>query len=133
MPTTTNDRPVSGWVFFAGILMILEGISEAILGISALFDKHYLFITQHNQLILTTVNSTAWGWVGLAVGILIMAAGFSLLHGSEWARIFAIIFVGLSFLKNITFLAEFPVWAIIAIIIDVVILHALIVQNKEAA
>ncbi len=133
MPTNSNGSSMSGWVFFAGILMILEGASEAILGVSALFDKHYLFVTQQNNLILTTVNSTAWGWVGLAIGILVMAAGFSLLHGSEWARIFAIIFIGLSFLKNITFLAEFPVWAIIAMIIDVVILHALIVKHREAA
>src|SRR5262245_43651462 len=100
MPTNSNGSSVSGWVFFAGILMILEVASESILGISALFDKHYLFVTQHNDLILATQNSTAWGWVGLAVGILVMAAGFSLLHGSEWARIFAIIFICLSFLKN---------------------------------
>ncbi len=132
MPTNNNGSSVSGWVFFAGILMILHGISQAFLGISALVDKHYLFITQQNNLVLTTVHSNAWGWVDLAVGVFVVAAGFSLLHGSNWARIFAIIFMGLSFLVNIAFLGTFPIWSILALIIDVFIIYALVVQHKEA-
>lgn len=124
---------MSGWIVFAGILMILHGISQAFLGISALVDKHYLFVTQQNNLILTTAHSNAWGWVDLAIGVFVMAAGFSLLHGSNWARIFAIIFMGLSFLVNIAFLGVFPLWSILAMIIDVFIIYALVVQHDEAA
>jgi hypothetical protein len=131
MPTNSNGSSISGWVYFAGILMILQGISQAYLGISALVNHSYLFITEKNNLVFTTANSNAWGWVDLAVGILVVAAGFSLLHGSNWARIFAIIFMGLSFLVNIAFLGVFPVWSIIAIIIDIFIIHALVVQHKE--
>jgi hypothetical protein len=133
MPTNNNDAPMSGWIVFAGILMILHGISQAFLGISALVDKHYLFVTQQNNLILTTAHSNAWGWVDLAIGVFVMAAGFSLLHGSNWARIFAIIFMGLSFLVNIAFLGVFPLWSILAMIIDVFIIYALVVQHDEAA
>ena len=132
MPTNSNGSSMSGWVFFAGILMILQGISQAYLGISALVGHNsYLFITEKNNIVLTTANSNAWGWVDLAIGVLVLAAGFSLLHGSNWARIFAIIFMGLSFLTSIAFLGVFPIWSIVAIIIDIFIIHALVVQHNE--
>jgi hypothetical protein len=122
---------MSGWVFFAGILMILHGLSQAFLGISALVDKHYLFVTDNNSLILAHQHASTWGWVDLAVGVFVIAAGFSLLHGSNWARIFAIIFMGFSFLVNIAFLGTFPLWSILALIIDVFIIYALVVQHRE--
>ena len=121
-----------GWVYFAGIIMILRGISDAFLGISALVDKQYLFVTSNNNLIYTTVNTDTWGWLLLAIGVLVLSAGFSLLHGSNWARIFAIIFMGISFLINMAFLAVFPIWSIVAMVINMVIIYALIVQGRDA-
>lgn len=133
MPSN-GDKATSmvGWVYFAGVIMILRGLSQAFLGISELVNKKYLFVGD-SRLVFATTNGTAWGWVHLAVGVLVLAAGWSLLHNiSNWARVFAIFFVGLSFLVNLAFLGTFPVWSIIAMVIDVVILHALIVQGREA-
>lgn len=129
-----NATGWSGWIAFAGILMILRGISQAFLGITALVNKQYLLVTgSNNQLILSTAHTAAWGWVDLAVGVIVLAAGFSLLHGSNWARIFAIVFVGFSFLVNMAFLGVFPVWSIVAMVVDALILYALIVYGREIA
>ncbi|MEJ0073411.1 MAG: hypothetical protein WDN27_05025 [Candidatus Saccharibacteria bacterium] len=113
--------------------MILRGVSQAFLGITALVNKQYLLVhnTTTNQLVLSTNNISAWGWVDLAVGVLVLAAGFSLLHGSRWARIFALVFVGFSFLENMAFLGVFPVWSIVAMLIDVTIIYALVVQGAR--
>jgi hypothetical protein len=123
----------TGWIYFAGILMILRGISEAFLGITALINHQYLFITGNNQLVLATTHTDAWGWVQLVVGLLVLAAGFSLLHGSNWARIFAIIFASFAFLVNMAFLSVFPVWSIVAMLVDVFIIYALVVHGREVA
>lgn len=120
-----------GWVYFAGILMILRGLSQAFLGITALINKQYLFVTSNN-LVYTTSNSVAWGWVDVAIGLLVVAAGFSVLHGSTWARIIAVVFAGCSFLVNMAFIGVFPLWAITAMVIDVVVIYALIVHGREA-
>jgi hypothetical protein len=132
MPTNGNNGTTSmvGWVYFAGILMILRGVSQAFLGISELVNKKYLFVSS-DKLVLAQNNGTAWGWVHLALGVLILAAGFSLLHGSNWARILAIIFMGFSFLVNLAFIGVFPVWSIIAMIVDVLVIHALVVRGQE--
>ncbi|HEX5744492.1 MAG TPA: hypothetical protein VFX84_03540 [Candidatus Saccharimonadales bacterium] len=118
---------LSGWVSFAGILLILRGIAEAFVGITALVNNQYLLISEGNQELITTVgNTTPWGLVHLAVGVVVLATGFSLLHGSNWARLFAIIFTGAAFLVSLAFLAVFPLWAIIALIVDGFILYGLV-------
>lgn len=120
-----------GWVYFAGILLILRGISQAFLGITALVNKHYLFTTANNNLVITTANVNAWGWVDLAIGVLVLAVGFSVLHGSTWARIIAVFIAGLSFLVNMAFLGVFPVWSIVAMLIDAFVIYALVVHGDE--
>ena len=131
---TTNGATSGwvGWIYFAGLLMILRGISDAFLGITALVNQHYLFVT-NNQLVVTTNNSVAWGWVNLIIGLFVLAAGFSLLHGSNWARIVGVFFMGLMFLVNMAFLGVFPVWSIVAMIVDVVAIYALVVHGRELA
>ncbi len=130
---TRNTTTWVGWVYFAGVLLILRGISQEFLGITALVNKHYLFTAANNSLIVTTSNMSAWGWVDLAVGALVLAVGFSLLHGSTWARIIAVFFTGVSFLVNMAFLGVFPIWAIVAMIVDALVIYALIVHGDEAA
>jgi hypothetical protein len=120
-----------GWVYFAGVLLILRGISEAFLGITALVNKHYLFIA-NSRLVYATNNMTAWGCVDIAIGILLAAVGLAVLRGSLWARVTAVVLVSASFLVNIGFLAFFPVWAVVAMIVDVVIIYALIVHGDES-
>lgn len=135
MPNGRNANATGwvGWVYFAGILLILRGISQAFLGITALVNKHYLFTTSNNTLVVTTHNMAAWGWVDLAVGLLVLAVGFSVLHGSTWARVVAVFFTGLSFLVNMAFLGVFPVWSIIAMIVDTFIIYSLIVHGDEVS
>jgi hypothetical protein len=128
---TQNVTGWVGWVYFAGILLILRGISEAFLGITALVDKHYLFATS-DRIVVATTNMAAWGWVQLAIGLLVLAVGFSVLHGSTWARVIAVFLAGAAFLVNIAFIGVFPLWSIVAMIVDVVVIYALIVHGDEA-
>jgi hypothetical protein len=128
---TRNVTGWVGWVYFAGILLILRGISEAFLGVTALVNKHYLFIA-NSRLVYATNNMTAWGCVDIAIGVLLAAVGLAVLRGSLWARVTAVVLVSTSFLVNIGFLAFFPVWAVVAMIVDVVIIYALIVHGDEA-
>jgi hypothetical protein len=132
MATTTNTATGwVGWIYFAGILMILRGVSQAFLGITALVNKQYLLITGNNSLVLSTGHTVAWGWVDIVMGLLVLAAGFSLLHASTWARVFAIVFTSASFLVNLAFVSVFPVWAVLAMIVDVLVLYALVVHGRE--
>jgi hypothetical protein len=133
MATSTNvGGGWIGWSAFGGILMVLTGIAQGFLGITALVNKQYLFLTGNNSLVLNSQHTVAWGWVQLVLGVLVLGAGFSLLHASNWARAFASVFVAASFLVSLAFLSVFPVWAVILLVLDVLMLYSLVVRGLVA-
>jgi hypothetical protein len=119
----------TGWIAFAGVIMVMLGALHAIQGFVALFKDEY-FLVGKNGLIVN-VDYTQWGWTQLIFGVVVALAGFSLLAGRMWARIVAVIVAFLSVLLNIGFLAAFPIWSTIMIVLDVLIIWAVMVHGRE--
>jgi len=119
-----------GWIAFAAYFMIISGFFGAIQGLAALFrDESYFVVTKDG---LLTFDYTTWGWIHLIMGVVLMLIGGYLLKGSTWARVVAIIVVGLHMIAQFTFVSAYPVWGVIAIAIDVLVLYALLVHGREA-
>ena len=128
----TTDRTRSGWVgfvVFAGILMIMMGAYQAIMGFIALFDDGYYVVRPEG--LVVNVDYTTWGWVHLLIGLVAFFAGFGVLSGQTWARAVGIIIALVSAIVNFAFLAAFPIWATILITIDVLIIYALAAHGRE--
>lgn len=117
-----------GWVYFAGILMIIAGIFQAIAGFTALLnDKFYALVNES----LLVVDVTTWGWLHLLLGLLIFAAGMAVLSGHIWGRIVAIILAVLSISAQFVFIGAYPFWSLLIIVADITIIYALIVHGDE--
>lgn len=128
-PRTNNTTGWVGWVYFAGILMLVRAFFQAFLGIVALTKNDFYLVTKNA---LALFNYTAWGWGHILLAIIFLTAGFSVLSGHMWGRVVGIIAFGLSLVANLVFLPAYPIWMIAAIIIDVCVLYALIVHGGEA-
>jgi hypothetical protein len=118
-----------GWVMFAGVMMIVLGVFQAIEGLVAIVNDEYYLVARSDLVI--SVDYTAWGWVHLLLGIAIAAAGLGVMVGQMWARVVGIIVAALSAIVNIAFLAAYPVWSTIVITIDVLVIYALTVHGRE--
>jgi len=118
-----------GWIVFAGFFMIINGIFGGLQGLSALLRDQSYFVVGENGLL--TFNYTAWGWIHLLLGILLIVVGIFLLRGAGWARILAVIIVGIHMIAQFGFISSFPVWGIIMIALDALILYALLVHGRE--
>lgn len=118
-----------GWVYFAGMLMILIGIFQAIAGLVALLKDSYFLVTNQG---LVAFDYTTWGWIHLILGVVIAAAGAAVVNGRSWGRVIAVILVSLSALSHFLFMPAYPIWSIIALVIDIILLYALIVHGAEA-
>ena len=127
---TTNKGPVVGvgWIAFAGIMMILSGLFQAISGLTSLLRPEW-YVTTANHLLV--FNYSAWGWIDLLIGIVILLAGFSVLHGSTWARFVGVVLASISAVAALTFISASPVWSIVVITVDVLVIHALAVHGGE--
>ncbi len=126
-----NSQPSGwvGWVYFAGILMLVRAFFQAFLGIVALTQSNFYVVTSDR---LAVYNFTAWGWIHLIVAVVLLTAAFSVFVGGVYGRIVGSLMVGLSLVVNLIFLPSYPVWSIITIVIDVLILYALVVRGGEA-
>jgi hypothetical protein len=129
-PTYVNE-PTGwvGWIFFAGTMLVLLGIFHAIQGLVALFNDS-VYLVGPKGLVLN-VDYTAWGWIHLLGGILVILAGVSLYAGRMWARMFAVLVALVSAVINVVFLPAYPIWSTIMIAIDVLVIWAVTVHGSE--
>jgi hypothetical protein len=65
------------------------------------------------------------------LGLVALLAGFGVLAGQMWARVIGIIMAAVSVIANIAFVAAYPVWSIIVIVLDVIVIYALCVHGRE--
>jgi hypothetical protein len=119
-----------GWIFFAGLILIMVGAFNIIDGLVALF-KHTVYVQPSGNLV--AFNYTGWGWILLIIGIAQVLVGLALMRGSTFARIIAVVLVALNAIAQIGFITAYPLWSLLVIGVDILILWALIVHGDETA
>lgn len=112
----------TGLIVFAGALLMVTGLVNVFEGFIALFSDKRLVITREHLII---VDVTGWGWTILIFGLLLIAVGIGLLTAQTWARITAIVLVCLHAVIQIAWLGAYPVWSLLMIALDVLVLFAL--------
>src|SRR5215207_9684669 len=127
---TRRDRErtddVSGWalgaIAFAAALLTLIGIFQAIAGLVAIFDDSFYVVTRNYTFDL---DVTAWGWIHLLIGLLILGTGVGLFGRQTWAGVTAIMLAMLSALANFFFIPYYPIWSLLLIGLDIWVIWAL--------
>jgi len=116
----------SGWIAFAGMVIIIVGGMDVLQGFVAILKDDYVVATPKGLAIL---DVTAWGWATLIWGALLIVAGLGLLGGAGWARWLAIIGVAVNAIQQIAFQANYPqaypLWNLVIIALNIVVLYAL--------
>jgi hypothetical protein len=128
----TRNSSWTGWIAFAGILMVLIGAIDVFQGLIAIIRDNYYAITP-NQIIV--FDMTTWGWITLIWGIVLGLAGFGLLSGASWARWFTIVVASLNLIGQLGFVgnSQYPLWALTGITLTIVVLYALIVRWSDVS
>ena len=123
---STESPRVSGWaiggITFAGTMLIMIGVFQAIAGLAAILDDQFFVVTRSYTFDL---DVTAWGWVHLILGILLVATGWGLYAARAWAAVVAIFLATLSAIANFFFIPFYPFWSILEIALAVWVIWAL--------
>ena len=129
--TTSGSEPTGwvGWVAFACAMMVVLGIIEVIQGFVAIFYDGYYRVPSSG--LVVNIDFTTWGWTHLLLGLLIAASGVGLLYGNVAARILAVVLAGFSALLNLLFIEAYPIWSVIVIAFDVLVIYAVTVHGRE--
>ena len=124
------DHWVVSMAIFAGVMMLITGLFNGIEGLVALFRNEVYVVAPEY---IFAFDLTTWGWVHLLVAILVAAAGVGVMSGRLWARLIGIAFALLSMIANFLFIPYYPVWSLLIIALNVFVIWALCVYNRDAA
>jgi len=113
-----RSRGGRGWYDFAGAMLALAGLFNAIHGLGGIFRKEYL---QESQLLYE--NLRFWGWVLLVVGVVQIGTAIALFDGR--GRVMGMVLAGLSAVVAFASLGAAPAWSIVIIAIDVLVIQGL--------
>lgn len=127
--TAPEEYAWAGWVVFASMMMLLVGTFQVFAGFVALFNSDYYLVRERK--LLVDMSYTAWGWTHLLIGAVAVVAGIALLAGQMWARVVGIAMALVSSVVSLAFLSAYPVWAVIVIYLDVLVIYAIAVHGQE--
>jgi hypothetical protein len=117
-----------GWNAFAGVMMLLIGCLHVIQGLVALLKEDYYVVTSSK--LVVDVSYTTWGWTHVIFGAVVATAGVCVFAGQTWARIVGTIVAFASVIINVGFLSSYPIWSVIVIALDVMVILALTVHGS---
>jgi hypothetical protein len=120
----------TGLILFAGLMMIMVGIWQALQGLIAIFENEFYVATRNYTF---QFDATTWGWIHLLLGLLVAFAGWGLLSGQTWARVVAITLAVLSAIANFLFIPYYPFWSLLIIAVDVFVIWAIAAHGREVS
>ncbi|MEK6437964.1 DUF7144 family membrane protein [Pseudonocardia sp. T1-2H] len=116
------------FALFAAVLMLLGGACGVLTGIASIAQDELLVRTPQYTY---TLNLATWGWIHLVLAVLLGAAGAGVLWGASWARPLGITAAGLNIVAHFAFLPHFPIWGLMLIVLNAIVIWALVPYRAE--
>ena len=121
MTTRTTAGP-TGWAAFAGIILCIAGSLNFFYGLGGILNDEVVTVQGRGVIIW---DFTAWGWIHLILGVLMVLVGLGLLTAQGWARVGGVIFATINAIAQIGVITAFPLWSITIIALDVIVIYQL--------
>ncbi|MFG2623966.1 hypothetical protein [Streptomyces sp. NPDC048473] len=119
----------AGGITFAGVLLLIDGVLGVIKGITGIAsDEVYRRVRNYTF----KFDVSAWGWIHLVLGVVLVCVGWGILKGAGWARATGVLLAAINLIVNFIWLPYQPVWAIISIAIDAFVIWALCTESSKA-
>ena len=94
-----------------------------------MFEEDYYPVGDSGLMVRS--DYSGWGWMHLILGVVVACAGVALTRGETWARIVAVMVAVLSAIINLAFMSAYPIWSVIMITIDILMIYAVTVHGDR--
>jgi hypothetical protein len=118
----------TGWITFAGVMMVIGGELNLFYGIVAAVNDDWVVWTNRGSVLL---DVSEWGWVHIILGAIVLLAGIGVFSGNILARTVGVIVAAVSLIVNFFFIPAYPLWALTVIVIDTLVIWALTAHGRE--
>jgi hypothetical protein len=124
-PSQYERERSQNWAAFAALMFLVVGIFNVIEGIAAISkDRHF----RSDELIVG--NLKFWGIAFLIVGAAQLLTTFLIYRRSGAGQVLGVFLAVLNMVATLFFVGAYPVWSIIILVIDGVVIYALTVYGE---
>ena len=107
---------------FSAVVLTIGGIFALIEGLTAVYKSS--FFTANAVFVFSDLRT--WGWIITGLGAAGVISGLAVLSGSEAARWLGVTVAGLSALGQLLFAQAYPVWSLMIMAVDFLVIYALV-------
>jgi hypothetical protein len=134
LPPDDNDLPMAtageglaiAFYLFGSILILVAGSFHFMIGLGAVLNDEFYSVRPGYD---PKLDTAAWGWVQIVIGVVMMVTAISLLSGAVWARITALVIAMLSAIWSFYSIPYYPIWSVLIIAFDAGIIWALVAHG----
>ena len=101
---------------------------QAVEELIAVLDDGFYFV--HPNGLVVNVDYSTWGWAHIIIGVVAVLAGVGLLAGNMVGRVVGVGIAFMSALVNLALVSAYPVWSIMLIALDVIVIYAINVHGR---
>jgi hypothetical protein len=120
----------AAWIRFAGIMLVVVGFFNLINGMTALFRNQVFVPVPAGVLVF---DLTTWGWVHVVIGVLQIVIGGGVIAGQRWGLALGVLVAAVNAVTQIVNLPYFPLWSLIIIAVDCLVMYGIVVHGGEVA
>ena len=129
-PARDLDPKGSGWIVFAGAMLLLLGSVNTIHGIAAISNSK--FFVGDAKFVIADLKT--WGWIIMLLGIGQLLAAFGVFANSRGAAWLGVGFAGLNAVAQLLWISSYPFLALALFALDVLVIYGLVVYGgRETA
>jgi hypothetical protein len=118
-----------GWKMFAGSMMIVAGAFNIADGLVAITDHAYFAKAGGTDQLPITNDLKTWGWIVFAWGLVLLVSGGLVFAGNQFGRWVGLVAAIGNSIVQLGFLAHYPFWSAIIILVDLLVIYALAVHG----
>ncbi len=129
--TTFDMQAWSGWMIFAGLVLLVAGTMR-------IFDSIWAFTYQGSvpdnlEHALFGHSLSTYGWLWLVVGIVLFVSGAAVMIRSQVARWIGVFAGALGAVSAIWWMPYYPVWSLAYIALGVLVIYALVAHGQRTS
>ena len=117
-----QDPRGANWLVFAGVLLMMSGLLDAIYGIAAVTTS--VFFDPKPEFIFGDL--TLWGWVNILVGAAQVFAALSIWRGGQFGRWFGVLAGTIGAFAALLSFGGAPLWSAAVLSVDVLLIYGLL-------
>ena len=122
-----DEERGSGWVTFAGVLLLIVGTLNIIEGIAAI-DRASFFVANTHYI---AGDLRAWGWTVLFIGIAEVLIGLGVMARNQFARWAGVTVLGLNAIAQLMFIPAYPFWSLAIFSLDILAIYGLVAYGDR--